>query len=96
MDNHIVGTSHDALSLSILIPVKTNQIPLFIRTRHQVRSQIYPPQSFTFYIITLIAVESGLVGSIKNVSCIVSLHYQFCHSISIHITQRYIIQSIRI
>ena len=61
MDNHIVGTTHQSLGLTVLIPVVKNDIELLVGTRHQVWSHVNPPQAGTVHLIALVQVEVGLV-----------------------------------
>ena len=61
MDNHVVCTTHDSLSLTVLIPVIKNEVELLVGTRHKVRTHIYPPQTCTVHLVTLVQVEVCII-----------------------------------
>ena len=85
MDNHVVSTTHQAFSLTVHIPVETDEIPLFIRTCHEVGTKVNPPKACTVQFVAFIMMELGGVGSIEDIACIIALDQELNHTVTIHV-----------
>ena len=94
MNNHVVGTAHKALRLTIHVPVEADEVPLFVRTSHEVGTEIDPPKSCTVEFVTFVMMEFGCIGSVKDVACIVALDHQFHHTVTINIAQGHVVDDV--
>ena len=87
MDNHVVGTTHEALRFSIHVPVVADEVPLLVGACHHVRTEVNPPEAFTIEFVALVVVELGRVGGIADVARVVALYHEFHHTVAIDIAQ---------
>src|SRR5574344_882099 len=94
MENHVVCTSHEALGLSVHVPIVCHEIPLLVRTSHEVGTEVYPPKSPAIQRVALIVVKPRGVARITYVARIVALHKKLHHAIAIHIAQRHVVEHI--
>ena len=64
VDDHVIGTAHDALRLSVLVPVECHEVPLLIGSCHEVGSEVYAPESLAAEVVALVEVEARLVAGL--------------------------------
>ena len=95
MDNHVVGTTHQGLSLAVLVPVVQDEVELLVRTGHQVRTHVNPPQTGAVHLVALVQVEVGGVARCIQVATVVTaLDHKFKLSVAVDISHRAIVQAI--
>ena len=95
MDNHIVGTTHQGLSLTILIPVIEDEVELLIGTGHHIRPHINPPQTGTVHLVALMQVEViGVALSTQVTTIVTTLHDKLHLAVAVDIGHRAVIKGI--
>ena len=95
VNHHIVGTTHQALSLAVLVPVKGYQVPLLVGACHQVGTQVNPPQPLARDGIALIMVEVGRIGRRVQVAAgIIALDDELHGAVAVDIAQRDVVDLI--
>ena len=96
MDDHVVGTTHEHLSLSVAVPVVANGVVLLVRTAHHVRSEVNPPEALALDVVNLEMIVGGLValGIYTRgvvVGTVVALHDELRHTIAREVGQRNVV-----
>ena len=96
MDNHVVGTTHEHLGLSVAVPVVANGVVLLVRTAHHVRSEVNPPEALALDVVNLEMIVGGLValGIYTRgvvVGTVVALHDELRHTIAREVGQRNVV-----
>ena len=86
MDNHIVGTAHQCLGLAVTVPVIEDEVELLVRTCHEVRTHVNPPQARTVHLVTLMQVKVGLIAFGIEISAVVAtLHHELHLAITVNV-----------
>ena len=62
MNDHVISTTHDHLSLTVSIPVVSNGIQFDVTSAQNIGTTINPPQALTFQVVTFDVVECVLVS----------------------------------
>ena len=95
VDNHVVGTAHDALCPSVAVPVVAYQVPLLVGTCHEVGAEVYPPQPRAVGLVALVQIEVGLVVGGQQVALrVVALHNQLAGAVAVDVGQRHVVQRV--
>ena len=95
MDNHVIGTTHQHLGLTIEVPVVAYHIPLFIRPCHHVGTEVYPPQTGAVHLVALVKVEVSGIRRLTQVTLVVvALDDKFGDAITVDIGQGHVVDGI--
>ena len=85
VNNHVVGTAHNTLCLTVLVPVEGHNVPLLVGSGHQVGAAVNPPQALPGKGVAFQVVELGGVGTAANIAAVVALHNELHDAVAVHI-----------
>ena len=97
VDNHVVGTAHQGLGLTVLVPVVEDEVELLVGTGHEVGTHVNPPQPRAVHLIALVQVEVVLIGGREQVARVVApFHHELHLSVAVNVGHRTVVQRVAI